>query len=341
MKLYKQMLLFTLLLILTQVSCTRQNTKAAAANNVKQEKIGPAKTVAMKTVTDNVGNIVEIPTNPQRIASLHTLSTTAMLWDLGAPLIGTATRPKGDENDRPYIRGVEEVYGVKFQDLDLANYGSFGEDIEQIKASKPDLIIGTVKNTKVYDQLSTIAPTVLIDHYSSDIFSVFRDVASWAGKDAGFATKEAAYRKRLLEVREKFSKDPSSQTVAYTIPRPGKAQYSARTHYGAFTRVAYDLGFQPLPFMVEQFDKDSTGGNLSAETFGQFNPDWLLSTFRNQNGETPEDIYNGFDDIAPGWRDYNNAYQNDQVVIINREKAYPMTFKTLDWILDQFVKIAK
>ncbi len=340
MKLYKQMLLFTFSLILTQVSCTRQNTKAANAGKSQQTDV-PAKTVAMKTVTDNVGNVVEIPTNPQRIASLHTLSTTAMLWDLGAPLIGTATRAKGDEDNRPYIRGVEEVYGVKFQDLNLANYGAFGEDIEQIKASKPDLIVGTEYHLKNYKQFSIIAPTVIIEAGRPDPLPVFRDLAGWVGKSEQFNASYKKYQARLQQVKEKFSVAPEKQIIAYAHPFRGKAQYYACIHYGAFSRVAYDLGFKKLSFLEKQYKPTEACRKLSAETFVQMNSDWLLSTFRNQTGETVETIYAGFDDIAPGWREYNSAYKNEQMIVLSREMADPMTFKALDWILDQFVQVAK
>ena len=294
-----------------------------------------------KTVTDHAGNTVEIPTNPKRIASLHTMSTTAMLWDLDAKLIGTATRLKKDENNRPYIRSVEEIYNIKFQDTGLANYGKFGSDIEQIKASKPDLIVGTVRHAKVYDKLSAIAPTVLIDYMSHDLFSVYGDLASWVGKVDVFNEKNKKFQSRIQQVKKKYSMPTEKQTVAYAHPYPGKAQYLARIQYGAFLHTAYTLGFKPLPYLEKQYGRDGIGGKLTAETFGQFNPDWLLSTYRNQTGETIETVYKGFDEIAPGWRSYNNAYKNKQVIAINREMAYPMGFKSMNWVLDQFEKQAK
>lgn len=295
---------------------------------------------ATKIVTDHVGNKVEVPRKPTRIASLHTMSTTVMLWELGAPLIGTATRLKSDENNRPYIRSVEEIYGIKFKDTKLVNYGKFGEDIEQIKASKPDLIVGTQRHRKVYDTLSIIAPTVLINFSSPDLLGVYKDLASWIDKDVQFAQKTTVYKKHLADVRRKFSKNPSTQTVGYAMPSSGRAQYIAHIQYGAFTRVAYDLGFKPLPFLKKFLDSGKRG-RLSAETFGQYNPDWLLSTFRKQTGETIEDVYEDFDDIAPGWRSYNSAYKRDQIIVISRERAIPMSFKSLHWILDQFEKHAK
>lgn len=304
--------------------------------------MGSAYAGATKTVTDHTGRVVEIPINPQRIASLHTMSTTVMLWDLGAPLIGTATRLKTDENNRPYIRSVEEIYGVKFQDTKLFNYGKFGSDIEQIKASKPDLIVATLKHVKTKDQLEKIAPVVFVDYFNPDMFKIYGDVAEWVGKKSVFDKKLTAYKKHLAQVKAKFkTTNPKNMTVVYSHPYPGKATMLVRQHYGAVTKVAYDLGFKPLKFVQDTFPNNGVGGKLSAEVIGDINADYFLTTYRNQFGETLENVYAGYDDIAPGWRDYMKAYKNKTFIGFNRENAYPSSFETYKYVLDMFAKHAK
>ncbi len=294
-----------------------------------------------KMVTDHAGHKVEVPRNPKRVASLHTLSTSVMLFDLEVSLIGVSTRLKKDENNRPYIRGVEELYGVKFHDTKLFNYGKFGQDIEQIKLSKPDLIVGRLKDLKNYSKLSAIAPTVLIDGSRPNMYGVFKDLASWVGKEDEFRKKEKSYKKRIQSLKAKFSKDPKNQTVAYMHPYKGKASYLTCRGYGAFTIVAYDLGFKNLPYVEQQLsDPNAKCSKLSSETFGQFNPDWLLITYRHQFGETISDVYSALDDIAPGWKNYNAAYKNKQIIIMNRAKTMT-SFKGLHEVLSAFEKIAK
>lgn len=297
---------------------------------------------ATKTVTDHEGRSVEVPVNPQRVASLHTMSTSVMLWDLGVPLIGTATRLKTDENNRPYIRSVEEIYGVKFQDTDLFNYGKFGADIEQIKASKPDLIVATIRHLKAKDQLEAIAPVVFVDYFNPDMFEMYGDVADWVGKKDVFDAKYAEYKKHLTQVKAMFkTTNPENMTAVYMHPYPGKAELLVRQHYGAVTKVAYDLGFKPLKFVQQQFPDNSVGGKLSSEVMGELNADYILSTYRNQFGETLESVYAGMDDVAPGWRDYMKAYQNNTFIAFNRENAYPSSFETYKYVLDGFAKHAK
>ncbi len=330
------MKLYIYIFLLLSMSCARQNPSKG-----KQIAEPSAQPTATKTITDHVGNKVEIPRNPKRIASLHTLTTSVMLFDLEADLIGVSTRLKKDENNRPHIRGVEELYGVKFHDTQLFNYGKFGEDIEQIKLSKPDLIVGRLKNLKNYEKLSDIAPTVLINTEMTATYGVFKDLASWVGKEDEFRKKEKSYKKRIQSLKAKFSKDPKNQTVAYMHPYKGKAKYLTCRGYGAFTIVAYDLGFKNLPYVEQQLsDPNANCSKLSSETFGQFNPDWLLITYHHQFGETTSDVYSALDDIAPGWKNYNAAYKNKQIIIMNRAKTMT-SFKALNEVVNVFEKFAK
>ncbi len=331
------MKLYIYIFLLLSMSCARQNP-----NKGKQIAKPSAQPTATKTITDHAGHTVQIPQNPKRIASLHTLSTTHMLWDLEAPLIGTATRLKAEDNNRPYIRSVEEVFHVKFQDTNLFNYGKKGQDIEQIKKSVPDLIVGTQEHSKQYQQLAAIAPTIIISQGTYNMFEIYRDLAEWVNKTAVFEQKKKLYLNKLAKTKAMFSQPPSEQTIAYALPLAGKAMFEARKHYGALTHVAYDLGFKIEPFTAQQFPKeDDVGGKLSAEYLPQIQADWLFSTYNNQRGETPETVYSGFDDIAPGWKDFIPAYQAQKTVVFPRESSRPMSFRVMDIVLDEFAKHAK
>ncbi len=325
----KDMMRKILLIALTFVMTTTMTSTVLASSGTT------------KMVTDHAGHRVEIPKNPQRIASLHTLSTTHMLWDLGAPLIGTATRIFKKEN-RPYIRSVEEVFEIKFQDTNLVNYGKKGRDLEKIKASKPDVIIGIHEHMKIYDKLSAIAPTIIMSQGAYNMFEVYRDLATWVNKKEVFDAKHKLYLKKLAQVKKKFSQNPNFQTIAYILPLKGKAMFEARKHYGALTRVAHDLGFKNIAFITKQFSKkDDVGGKLSAEYLPKINADWVFSTYNNQRGETADTVYDAFYDIAPSWKTFIPAYNKQQIIIFPRESSRPMSFKVMNKVLDQFAKYAK
>ncbi len=332
----------TLLILASVVILAGACTKKAAENTQHSSSIQStqSETAETTTVTDHAGNIVEIPVNPQRIASLYTMTTTAMLIDLQVPIIGTATRTKMPEN-KPYIRYAEEIFGIKFEDTNYFNYGKKGKDLEQIKISKPDLIVGTINlHAKVYKRLSAIAPTILIDAFSADLFAVYRDLATWVNKRDYFDSQLSRYKNRLTEVKDTFTKDPGEQTLVYFHPLINKGKIYVAQHYGALTKVAHDLGFKRPDFIKQNFPDNKVHDILSAEIINELNADYIVSTYQNQLGETEETVSEAFDRIAPGWRDFLKAYRNDTFITLNREIAYPTCFKSYDYVLDQFEKYA-
>lgn len=228
-------------------------------------------------VTDHAGNQVEILKSPKRVASLHVMSATSILLDLQAPIVGTSTYIKLPEN-KPYIRGGEEVFGIKFADTNYFNYGHKGSDIEQIKASKPDLIIGTVKyQSKVFDKLSAIAPTVLIKRYSPNIFDAYRDIATWVGEKEIFEQRYALYQTQINEFKHKYSKELLNKTFIYAVPRKGKAEIKIRQNSGIITQVLFDLGLERTQFLKDNFTRDHAGDEVSSELIQSLDADWFFS----------------------------------------------------------------
>ncbi len=299
---------------------------------------------ATKTVIDHAGNTVEIPVNPKRIGALH-YPVTVMLVELEASIIGTSTRLKTPEN-KMYIRGVKELFNIDLEDTNYFQYGPGGKDIEQVKASQPDLLIGTPSHNDKYNLFSKIAPTLIIDHYSQNMpdmntLKVYEDLARWIGQEKRYNKFYKQYKTRLEQVKGKFSTPPEKQTVTYLMSRLKAGTIVVNTHYGTFSRVAYDLGFQKPEYINDKF-----GGYISdvvsAEVIGEFaNIDYILSTYRHQAGETEENVYSDFDVIIPGWRDSFKAYKHNTFIVANREIAFPISFKSCSYVLDMFEKHAK
>lgn len=182
----------------TQESAQQKQAEATVANS------------DMKTVTDHAGNTINIPKDPKRIASLHYPITIMLyeIYEMKAPIIGASTRIKKPENIR-YIRSGYELFGLDFSQTGWANYGSFGKDLEQVKVSKPDLIIGGLYHQKFYEQLSKIAPTILIDYK----YQHYADLAKWIGQNDSFNDKEKAYQEKLKAIKAKFQEDISKKQL--------------------------------------------------------------------------------------------------------------------------------
>ena len=106
------------------------------------------------TVTDVRGE-VEIPAEPQRIVDLS--GNSDILSVLGYKVIGTANSDAYDYTKFPsYLEETlsgAEILGYSMQDT---------MDVEAVMNLNPDLIVISTVQEKMYDQLSEIAPTVMI-----------------------------------------------------------------------------------------------------------------------------------------------------------------------------------
>ncbi|MGL6247896.1 MAG: ABC transporter substrate-binding protein [Culicoidibacterales bacterium] len=132
----------TMMLAVTLVACGSSTSEEAT-------------TVEMRVVQDVKGN-VEIPVDPQRIADLSGASDTLSL--LGFDVVGTANSDGYDYTKLPTYLEDElagaEILGYSYQDT---------MDIEAVFALEPDLIIISTMQEKMYEQLSAVAPTVMIE----------------------------------------------------------------------------------------------------------------------------------------------------------------------------------
>ena len=122
-----------------------------ASNGAKNEGKSTEETV---TVTDVRGE-VEIPADPKRIVDLS--GNSDILSILGYKVVGTANSDAYDYTKFPsYLEETlsgAEILGYSMQDT---------MDVEAVMNLNPDLIVISTVQEKMYDQLSEIAPTVMI-----------------------------------------------------------------------------------------------------------------------------------------------------------------------------------
>lgn len=161
------------------------------------------------TITDAKGE-VEIPANPQRIVDVS--GNSDILSILGYSVIGTANSDAYDYTKFPtYLEEVlegAEILGYSMQDT---------MDIESIIALEPDLIIISAVQEKMYEQLSEIAPTVMLKLAQTDWKEDVNSVAKVMNK-----TEEAdQWMKQYLE---------KAKSVGETM----KATYGEDTTYLTF-----------------------------------------------------------------------------------------------------------
>ena len=173
-------------------------------------------TVEMVTVTDVKGD-VEIPKDPKRIVDISGASDILSL--IGYEVIGTANSDGYDYTILPTY--LEETLA----DAQILGYSMLAEmDVEAIMALNPDLIIISTVQEKMYDQLSKIAPVVMVEMKQVDWKEDFLHVAGVFGKEAEAQAWIDNYLAKAKEVGEQI-----------------KATYGADSTYLSFLASAGSL----------------------------------------------------------------------------------------------------
>lgn len=215
------------------VGCTNTGT-----DTVKEEN----KTVK---VTDVKGE-VEIPANPERIVDLS--GNSDILSILGYKVVGTANSDAYDYKKFP--KYLED----KLKDATILGYSMQDTmDVEAIMNLNPDLIIISTVQEKMYDQLSEIAPTVMIKLEALNWKEDVKAFAKVFNKEEAANTWIENYDKKAKEVGDKIKEIQGANTTYLSFLASGGQFY---VFDGAgFGSVLYeDLGLSKPEGMPKQTD---------------------------------------------------------------------------------------
>ncbi|MFI8486443.1 ABC transporter substrate-binding protein [Streptomyces rubrogriseus] len=232
------------------------------------DKASAAKT---RTVATDYGE-VKVPTEPRRVVVLnHALA--GYLYDLDVPVRATIPEDADGKGEfSPYWAKEAKEDGTTFLPWSVDGF-----DLEAILALEPDLIVGggigfpLFQAEKVYDDLSDIAPTVLVGKKLGDWRAQFSFLAEDVfGKGDVYDRHVAAYDKRIAEVKDAVE------------PPPGPVSFLAftgdGTAYGLVESVGLPaefkkVGIEPAPVFADGgFKVYGQGGDmfeLSTEKAGQ------------------------------------------------------------------------
>ena len=225
------------------VSClTAVMLVGCGVNSDSKDEKSAEKTI---TVTDIKGE-VEIPAEPQRIVDLS--GNSDILSILGYKVIGTANSDAYDYTKFPTyleetLKGAT-ILGYSMQDT---------MDVEAIMNLDPDLIVISTVQEKMYDQLSEIAPTVMIKLEALDWKEDVKSLAKVFNKEEAANTWLENYDKKSKEVGDKIKETYGKDTTYLSFLASGGQFY---VFDGAgFGSVLYeDLGLVKPEGMPEQND---------------------------------------------------------------------------------------
>lgn len=168
-------------------------TAGASAPANEAETPSEHAAAAEARIVDHMLGSTEIPSDPQRIVSLG----TALEFEV-ATLLGLEDRIVGVQGfvlSNDYLDFAEDI-------VDVTPGGEI--NIEQIAALDPDLIVGHhLALEDIYDELSQIAPTVVMEFETSAEFKEMgRMYAEWLGGEEGLERHEAAVEEYLTRARD-------------------------------------------------------------------------------------------------------------------------------------------
>ncbi len=286
---------------------------------------------------DGQGHHVEIPVSPQRIVSLRGEQFTAPLIELEAPIVGSTGVIQGDLNTAtPTIRGAYDLFHTTFENSGITFIGTPNQpDLEVIASLKPDLILVPDFAAGSFQQLSAIAPTVVINIWSNTAQERYQRIADATGQLAAYKKRAAAFEFRLNAAKSLTKEvlgNPADVTVAIAEVR-GK-RFRAYKNYGAMSFILQELGFS-RPDVIANLDGDRI--DLSPELVQSIDADFLVTSYSEGFGIHPTHLQQNWDDLIPGWDQILHAPRNNQHVLIAREPMRALSFKSMEEILAIYV----
>lgn len=218
-----------------------------------------------RTIEHDAGT-TEIPEKPLRIVSMSP-SITGSLLAIGAPLAATAaTTASPLTDDKGFFTqwaSVADDAGVEVL------YSDLQVDLDAVDLFEPDLIIGSINGADAtldaYDQLTEIAPTVLLDYGTVTWQELTTELGTITGLEDEAATTIEDYDEWVSAQAELLTLPEQPVTAGVYMGADGVWAFGVDSPQAQLLTA---LGFTYEPAAAE-FRADRTGANgvdvLSAE----------------------------------------------------------------------------
>jgi len=188
-----------------------------------------------RQVTDSRG-VHTLESKPTRIVSTS-VTLTGSLLAIDAPVVASgATTP----NNR-----VANAQGFLRQWGDIAKQRNGEPSAEAVAAQMPDLILisatGGDSALALYDQLSAIAPTLIINYDDKSWQELLKQLGTITGQEKQAAERIAAFDKQLAQVKQQMTLPPQPvNAIVYTAAAHSANLWTAESAQG---QLLHQLGF--------------------------------------------------------------------------------------------------
>lgn len=218
-----------------------------------------ANPLAAREITHALG-VTEVPDNPQRIVVLTNEGNEALLA-LGVVPVGAVE----SWNGTPWYDYLQPMLS------DATLLGAEGAvDLEVLAALEPDLILGSkVRQEKVYEQLSAIAPTVMTETLGVVWQDNLRVYADAVGKSDEAEAALAAFADRVVKIRTALG-DAINDEISLVRFSPARTRmYLKDSFCGAIIDA---IGLK----RPASQDKDAFAEDLTKERIPELAGEWIF-----------------------------------------------------------------
>ncbi|HLS14112.1 MAG TPA: iron-siderophore ABC transporter substrate-binding protein [Beutenbergiaceae bacterium] len=228
-----------------------------------------------RTVTHLAGDS-EIPAEPERVVTLWASTMSAML--------ALGHTPAGYAFNAEPIEGVDVPEGYDLSAMEQVGH-SVDLNLESIAAVEPDLILATDVHTDFYDQLSDIAPTVVLDWGGTGAWqSHLDDVADVLGASEAAQQVRTEYEDRAAQVARTIG-DP--EPIEASVVRFHESELRLEVNNSFAGQVLAEIGLD-RPEAQDVTEEDSGYLPLSMEEVSQVDGDVLFAfTIADGPAEAP------------------------------------------------------
>lgn len=245
----------------TTTETTTESTQTSETETPTQE-VTNTETVTVSSVKGDV----EIPATPQRMVDLS--GSSDMLELLGYDIIGTANSDAYDYTKFPsYLEDTLEGSTI-------LGYSMVAEmDVEAVIALEPDVIVISTVQEKMYDQLSQIAPVVMIELEGVDWKDDFEYVAETFHKEDIYNSWMTAYQTKAEEIGNEIEATYGEETSYLSFLASGESLFLFAD--AGIGQILYDdLGLDEPVGMPEQ--QDISLPVVTIEGLAEIGSDYLI-----------------------------------------------------------------
>lgn len=215
---------------------------------------------------EHAAGVTDVPVSPQRIVTTTDQNALLPLLELGVEPIASAGSL--EEDGEGIFRRTEgfDTSGIEF-------VGDFLEpNLEAIANLEPDLIVGYEFQEDIYDTLSEIAPTVLIQIFGRDLDEALLDFAALVGREDRAEELRADYVQRVDALLDALGERRDELSVSVIAPGESSGQFGRGDAGQALGTVMGDLNLpRPAPQRGEAIDE-----TFSLETLPEHDADVML-----------------------------------------------------------------